>query len=129
LRLYVGTMSTRSHLDDPQYWRDRAEEIRTIAERMTNEQARQSLFGIVRDYEALAERAVKRLPVAQQQQQLQPEEVWRHKIEPSASGGFIAFWENRAVYANGHMRKFLTEVAARSFLARCDAAGKIIHEA
>jgi hypothetical protein len=33
-------MSTRSHLDDPQYWRDRAEEIRTIAERMTNEQAR-----------------------------------------------------------------------------------------
>jgi hypothetical protein len=121
-------MSIGSHLDRPQYWRDRAEEIRAVAYKIADEQARQSLFEVVRDYEALAERALQRLAVSQQLQQVQPEESWRHKIEPSASGGFIAFWENRAIYTKGYMRKFPTEVAARAFLARCDAAGKIIHE-
>jgi len=47
--------------------------------------------------------ALQRLTVAQQQQQVQPEASWRHKIEPSSSGGFIAFWESKAVYAKGHM--------------------------
>jgi hypothetical protein len=51
-----------------------------------------------------------------------------NRIERSASGGFIAFWRNLAIYQNGRMRKFATEEAARSFLARCDAAGKIVHE-
>jgi hypothetical protein len=54
-----------------------------------------------------------------------PEE---HKIERSPSGGFIAFWRDRAIYQNGRVRKFDTEEAARSFLARCDTAGKIVHE-
>jgi hypothetical protein len=51
-----------------------------------------------------------------------------HRIELSPSGGFIAFWRNQAIYQNGRMRKFATEEAARAFLARCDRAGKIVHE-
>jgi hypothetical protein len=51
-----------------------------------------------------------------------------HRIERSPSGGYIAFWRNQAIYEKGRMRKFPTEEAARAFLARCDAAGKIIHE-
>jgi hypothetical protein len=51
-----------------------------------------------------------------------------HWIERSPSGGYIAFWRNQAIYEKGRMRKFPTEKAARAFLARCDAAGKIIHE-
>ena len=121
-------MSNYSHWDNPQYWRDRAAEIRRIALRLADQQARQTLLEIARDYDALAHRAVQRLTVAQQQQQVQSEASWRHKIEPSTSGGFIAFWENRAVYAKGHMRKFPTEAAARLFLSECDIAGKIIHE-
>jgi hypothetical protein len=52
----------------------------------------------------------------------------QHRIERSPSGGFIAFWRNQAIYQKGRMRKFPTEEAARSFLARCDAASKIIHD-
>jgi hypothetical protein len=51
-----------------------------------------------------------------------------HRIERSPSGGFIAFWRDRAIFQNGRMRKFPTEEAARAFLARCDAAGRIVHE-
>jgi hypothetical protein len=53
-------MSISSHVDDPQYWLDRAEEIRALAEGMT-EQKRGSLLEIVRDYEDLAQRALQRL--------------------------------------------------------------------
>jgi hypothetical protein len=121
-------MSTRLHLDGPQYWRDRAEEISALAYRVTDEHVRQSLFEIVRDYEAIAQRELQRRGV-NQQQQAQPEANSGHKVERSASGGFIAFWQNKAIYENGHVRKFPTAEAARSFLARCDTAGKIIHEA
>jgi hypothetical protein len=121
-------MSTSSHLDDPQHWLDRAEEIRRKAVRLTDQQARQTLLEIAREYDALAHRALQRLAVAREQQQVEPEASSRHKIEPSASGGFIAFWENKAIYAKGHVRKFPTQAAARLFLAQCDTAGKIIHE-
>jgi hypothetical protein len=47
-------MSTRSHLDGPQYWRDRAEEISALACRVKEEHVRQSLFEIGRHYEAIA---------------------------------------------------------------------------
>jgi len=95
---------------------------------LTDQQACQTLLEIAREYDALAHRALQRLAVAQEQQQILPKASWRHRIEPSASGGFIAFWENQAVYAKGHMRKFPTQAAARLFLARCDTVGKIIHE-
>jgi hypothetical protein len=51
-----------------------------------------------------------------------------HKTERSPSGGFVAFWRNQAIYEKGRMKKFPAEEDARAFLARCDAAGKIIHE-
>jgi hypothetical protein len=50
-------MDTSSHLDDPQYWLDRAEEMRALAEGMTDEQKRGSPLEIVRDYQDLAQRA------------------------------------------------------------------------
>jgi hypothetical protein len=51
-----------------------------------------------------------------------------HKVERSPSGGFIAFWRNQAVYEKGRVKKFPSEEEACAFLARCDAAGKIIHQ-
>jgi hypothetical protein len=66
---------------------------------------------------------------SQQQQQIQPKADMskEHKIEPSPSGGYVAFWRDRPIYEKGHMKKFRTEEAARAFLARCDEADKIIH--
>jgi hypothetical protein len=58
-------MDTSSHLDDPQYWLDRAEEIRALAEGMTDEQKRGSLLEIVRDYQDLVQRALQRLAAKQ----------------------------------------------------------------
>jgi hypothetical protein len=43
----------------PEHWRSRAEEVRTLAEDMTDQQARESLLRIVQEYERLAERAEK----------------------------------------------------------------------
>jgi hypothetical protein len=60
--------------------------------------SRQRPIDIVWDYEGLGQRALHRLAVAQQQHQMQSEATWRHKVEPSASGGFIAFWEKNAIY-------------------------------
>jgi len=48
-------------------------------------------------------------------------------IEQMASGGFMAFWRGKIVYENGRVKRFQTEDVARAFLARCDAAGKIVH--
>jgi hypothetical protein len=48
-------------------------------------------------------------------------------IEPMGSGGFMVFWRGAPVYENGRIRRFQAESAAREFLARCDAVGKIIH--
>jgi hypothetical protein len=61
----TGSMDTSSHLDDPQYWLDRAEEIRALAEGMTDEQKRGSLLEIVRDYQDLVQRALQRLAAKQ----------------------------------------------------------------
>jgi hypothetical protein len=50
-----------SHLNDPHYWRDRAEEIRVIADRLRDPEARAMMFGCVEGYELLADRAEERL--------------------------------------------------------------------
>jgi hypothetical protein len=46
--------------DNPEYWRSRAEEVRTIAEIMTDPERRRILCEIVEGYERLAEGASKR---------------------------------------------------------------------
>ena len=49
------------------------------------------------------------------------------RVDPSANGKFHAFWRGRVVFENGRVKRFETESEAWEFLARCDAAGKIIH--
>lgn len=55
---YLGMSS---HLNDPKYWRDRAEELRAMAENMKDEDAKAIILGCARDYDLLAERADARL--------------------------------------------------------------------
>jgi hypothetical protein len=47
-------------LDDAEHWLSRAEETRTIAEIMTDAEARRIMFDIAEGYDRLAERVVER---------------------------------------------------------------------
>jgi hypothetical protein len=51
---------TDSLINDPKHWRDRAEEIRTLADDMHDEISRQMMLRIAEDYERLAQRAEER---------------------------------------------------------------------
>ena len=44
-------------LNDPKYWRGRAEEMRAIADDMQDKVAREMVLGIAADYDKLAMRA------------------------------------------------------------------------
>jgi hypothetical protein len=52
---------TSDLLTNPQYWRDRAKEIRVLAERSTHPETKRTLQNIAADYERLALRAEGRL--------------------------------------------------------------------
>jgi hypothetical protein len=52
---------TSDLLTNPQYWRDRAEEIRVLAERSVYPETKRMLETLVVDYELLAQRAEERL--------------------------------------------------------------------
>jgi hypothetical protein len=54
------SMAYQSHLDDPEYWRDRAEQVRALADEVSNQSARDAILRIVADYELLAIRAQER---------------------------------------------------------------------
>jgi hypothetical protein len=47
--------------NDPAYWRDRAKELRVMAERLHEANAKAMILRLVADYEHLAERAEARL--------------------------------------------------------------------
>jgi hypothetical protein len=47
-------------INDPDHWRDRAREKRALAERLRNEQAKQTVLRIANEYERLAELAEER---------------------------------------------------------------------
>jgi len=49
-----------SLINDPEHWRDRAREKRELAERLTNEQAKQTVLRVANEYERLAEQAEER---------------------------------------------------------------------
>jgi hypothetical protein len=49
-----------SFINDPQHWRARAEEARTLADLMSDETSKQMMLGIADDYDRLAERAEQR---------------------------------------------------------------------
>ena len=50
-----------SYLNNPKYWRDRAEKTRGIAEQCWNDEEKQRMLRIAHEYERLAELAAERL--------------------------------------------------------------------
>ena len=48
-------------IGDPQYWRHRAEEAGTLADELTDPEAKRKMLKIAKDYEKLAGRAERRL--------------------------------------------------------------------
>jgi hypothetical protein len=50
-----------------------------------------------------------------------------NRVDASTAGKFHAYWRGSVVFENGRVKRFETEIEAWEFLARCDAAGKIIH--
>ena len=46
-----------SFINDPEHWRKRAEEARTLADQMNDEKSKQTMLRIAADYDRLAERA------------------------------------------------------------------------
>jgi hypothetical protein len=50
-----------SKFKDPQHWRRRAEEARTLADELTDAEAKHKMLKIAEDYEALLIRAEQRL--------------------------------------------------------------------
>jgi hypothetical protein len=49
-----------SFINDPEHWRQRAEEIRTLADDMKDEISKKMMLRIAQDYERLAQRADER---------------------------------------------------------------------
>ena len=47
-------------IDDPDYWRKRAEEARTIAERMTDAHTKSLMLGVAESYEKITKWAEER---------------------------------------------------------------------
>ena len=58
--LVAEVCNMKTLLDDAEHWWSRAEETRTIAEIMTDPEARRIMFDIAEGYDRLAERAVER---------------------------------------------------------------------
>ena len=60
LGVSVNPASMAYDFDDPQYWRDRAEQVRALADGVSNERARNAIFEIAAEYELLADSAQER---------------------------------------------------------------------
>jgi hypothetical protein len=50
-----------SKISDPEYWRRRAEEARTLADELTDPETKRKMIKIAEDYETLAIRGEQRL--------------------------------------------------------------------
>jgi len=46
-----------SHLNDPEHWRDRAKEVRAMAEGMVDPVSKEKMLDVANNYEYLAKRA------------------------------------------------------------------------
>ena len=49
-----------SFINDPEHWLERAEQMRTLADELDDEQVKETMLRIVNDYGRLAERAEQR---------------------------------------------------------------------
>ena len=61
-------MPSRKFVWDPEHWRFRAEEARTVADQMTHEEARTIMRRIAKDYDRLAKLAEEQL-IAQERRE------------------------------------------------------------
>ena len=52
------------HFDDPKHWRQRAEEVRVLAEQMNSERTRKMMLKIADDYDGFGVRAAIRSEAA-----------------------------------------------------------------
>ena len=59
-----------SFINDPQHWRGRAEEARTLSDLMNDETSKQMMLRIADDYDRLAERAEQRAGHTTQSQEI-----------------------------------------------------------
>jgi hypothetical protein len=53
-------MPQAHYINDPGHWRDRAEEMRALAQDVQDEAARQTMLRLAQDYDRLAARAEQR---------------------------------------------------------------------
>jgi hypothetical protein len=53
-------MADQSYLDDPEHWRDRAAQVRALADQVGNHEAKEAILRIAAEYEFLATRAHER---------------------------------------------------------------------
>jgi hypothetical protein len=56
----LSTQLRTSFINDPEHWRHRAEEIRTLADDVKEEISTQMMLRIAQDYDRLAQRAEER---------------------------------------------------------------------
>jgi hypothetical protein len=82
---YAARPMAKVPINDPKHWRERAEEARTVANEMTDPDAKRRMLRIADDYEELARRAERRLKGQRQQQQQQQQQ--QPKIQTDALPG------------------------------------------
>jgi ribosomal protein S17E len=56
-------------LDDPEHWRNRAEEARSVAEQLSDPESKRTMLRIAGDYDRLAEHAQRRAPAKKESSQ------------------------------------------------------------
>jgi hypothetical protein len=69
---FMGLPVPQAISNDPQHWRKRAAEARAMADQIVDPVAKRAMLEIAKGYERIAERAERRKPTVQQQQQVQP---------------------------------------------------------
>src|SRR5262249_25556136 len=85
------SVTSHPHFNNPQHWRDRAEDARILAEQMHDDLCRAMMLRIAEDYEKLAERASLRVtdskatqsgPRGSQAREVRPaRKVLAHQVE------------------------------------------------